>query len=457
MKKKMAKILVVDDEVHTLEGLSELLTDEGYDIESAISAEEALQKLSKNCIDLLLTDLMLPSLDGLELYLKAKEIDPKITAVIMTAYGSVKSAVSAMREGVYDYVTKPIDFDELLITIKKALDERELKEENIILRDQVDKKYGFENIIGKSGPMQEIFKRIMKVAPTNSTVMIRGESGTGKELIAGALHYKSKRRTKPLIEINCSSFPDSLLESELFGYERGAFTGAYKTKKGRMELSDSGTIFLDEIGDISPAIQVKLLKVLQDKVITRLGSTKNIDIDVRVIAATNTDLEKAIKEGRFREDLYYRLNVITIVVPPLRERKSDIPLLIDHFIEKYSKENNRKIDGITKEALDICLDFHWPGNVRELENAIENAVVMSEGTSITEKDLPSYLHATSLVPSIEINDIELNGNFDSQMHQAERLIFERALKEAGGNRTKAAEKLGISLRTMRYKVRKYNL
>jgi len=453
----MIKILVVDDEIHTLEGLSELLSDEGYEIAGAISAEEALVKLQNDCIDLILTDLMLPGMDGLDLYLKAKEIDPKISAVIMTAYGSVKSAVDAMKKGVYDYVTKPIDLDELLITIKKALDERNLKQENIILKDQIGKKYGFDNIIGKSGPMNEMFTRISKIAPTNSTVMIRGESGTGKELITRALHYNSKRSTKPLIEINCTSFPDNLLESELFGYERGAFTGAYKTKRGRMELAHGGTIFLDEVGEINPAVQVKLLKVLQDKIITRLGSTKDIEIDVRVLAATNTNLEKALQEGTFREDLYYRLNVITIMVPPLREKKSDIPLLIEHFIQKYAKENNKQIEGISKEALQICLDFDWPGNVRELENAVENAVVMSEGTIITQKDIPTYLYSEAFAPGVSYSSLEFNGNYSAQIEQAERIIFEKALKESGDNRTIAAKKLGISLRTMRYKVKKYNL
>ncbi len=453
----MAKILIVEDEINTLEGLKELLYDEGYDVEGALTAEDAIKKIKSDYVDLLLTDLMLPGLDGIELFLKAKEIDPNITAVIITAYGSVRSAVNAMKMGVYDYVTKPINFEELLITIRKAIEERNLKEENIILKNQLKEKFGFNNIIGKSGPMQEVFKRVRKVASSNSTVMIRGESGTGKELIARALHYNSPRRAKPLVEINCSAFPDNLLESELFGYEKGAFTGAYKTKKGRMETANGGTIFLDEIGEISLPIQVKLLKVLQDKIITRLGSTKDIEIDVRVIAATNTDLEKALKEGRFREDLYYRLNVITILIPPLRERKSDIPLLIEHFIQKYSKENNKKIEGISKEALSICMDFHWPGNVRELENAIENAVVMCEDSIITQKDLPSYLYSEVFVPTVKESIFDKDSDYASQLEEAEKLIIKKALMETGNNRTKAAKKLGISIRTMRYKVKKYKL
>jgi len=351
-------LLIVDDEPNTIVGLKEILSQEGYNVLTAYNAENGIEQLKDNDVDLVITDLMLPGKSGMEFSRYILEESPDTQIIIITAFGSVKSAVEAMKEGVYNYITKPINLDELLLIIGKALKESELERENIDLKSKSEAKYTFKNIIGRSGPLVEVFEKVLKVARSNSTVLLRGESGTGKELIAHAIHKHSNRVEKPFVEINCSAFPDTLLESELFGYEKGAFTGAYKKKNGRFEAAEGGTIFLDEIGEISPAVQVKLLRILQEKTFSRLGSTHFQCIDVRVIAATNTNLENAIKVGRFREDLYYRLNVIPIMLPPLRKRKGDIPLLIDHFLKKYAKANNKKPPGITPEVREILERYH---------------------------------------------------------------------------------------------------
>lgn len=447
---ELPKILLVEDDKHTLEGLTELLRQEKFDVFPVTSAEDALKVVESENIDLLLTDILLPGMDGKALINRVSAENPELITIMMTAFGTVKNAVEAMKKGVYYYLTKPIDVDELIIVISKALNERKLRIENLVLKSQIMNRYRFDNIIGNSGVMQEVFKNVTKVAPTDSTVLIRGESGTGKELIARALHFNSRRKSGPLIEVNCASLPPTLLETELFGHEKGAFTGAIKTKKGRFELADTGTIFLDEIGEISPDIQVKLLNVLQERQIVRVGGTKTLQINVRVIAATNSDLEKKIEAQHFRQDLYYRLNVIPIFLPPMRERKEDIPILIEHFIKKYVTRTDKVIKSISHEALMLCLNYPWPGNVREIENAIENAVVMCDSDSINVKDLPFHIKGQLIteVPKID---------YDSMKDDAERKIIEDTLRITKGNKTKAAELLGISIRTMRYKSKKYSL
>lgn len=453
------KILIVEDDINTLNGLAEILEEEKFAVLKSKNVKQALGVLRKEAFSVVLVDYLLPDGDGLELSRQIIEELPEVKIIMMTAFGTVKNAVSAMKMGIYDYLTKPIDLDELLIIIRRAIQEQKLISENIDLKSKLTETYRFENIIGVSGKMQDVFRKIAKVARTDATVLLRGESGTGKELIARAIHFQSSRKDNPLVEINCASIPENLLESELFGHEKGSFTGAYKMKKGKFEIADGGTVFLDEIGDLPLSLQAKLLRVLQEKTFTRVGGVTNIQVDVRLIAATNSDLEKIMKERRFREDLYYRLNVIPIFVPPLRERIEDIGPLTEHFLEKYAAKNNRKVKGISHEARDILLRYDWPGNVRELENAIENAIVMCEGEYILATDLPAYLQ----IPGAGANALQsFLGDGDSltyrqKLERCEREIIRQALQETGGNKTRAAEKLGFTLRTLRNKVKKYGL
>jgi DNA-binding NtrC family response regulator len=452
----MARILIVEDDRNTLSGLVEILQEEGYDVVGLDNALAALRQLERERFDILLTDFKMPDVDGLQLYERTASIAPDMKTIIMTAYSSVKDAVEAMKRGVYEYLTKPLNLDELFVVLRKATDDQDIRREVEQLRKEVKGAYRFENIVGASEPMQQVFRTIMKVAKSQATVLIRGESGTGKELVARAIHYNSPRAEKPLVDIFCPSFPETLLESELFGYEKGAFTGAATRKKGRFEMANGGSIFLDEIGDISAGVQTKLLRVLQEKQITRLGSTSSMAVDVRVITATNRDLERALTDGAFREDLYYRLNVIPIVLPPLRHRKEDIPELIRHFSKKYSMSNNRPFVPISDEALAHCYAYDWPGNVRELENAIENAIVLGESEVILPEHLPFAITARSDKPLAR--PMLFNGKtFRQRMQAAERMVLEEAIEQAGGNKSEAAKSLGISLRTMRYKIRKYKL
>jgi DNA-binding NtrC family response regulator len=453
----MEKILLVEDDRNTLEGLGEILTMEKYEITKAHNGQAALRELKSGTFNVMLTDLLLPDIDGLELANLAWKEQSDLMIVMMTAFGSVKHAVSAMKKGIYDYLTKPIDVDEMLIVIAKAINEQKLRQDYYTLKDKLEQKYRYDNIVGTSGKMQEVFRKIEKIAGSDATVLIRGESGTGKELIARAIHYNSLRKNKKLMEINCSSIPETLLESELFGHEKGSFTGAHKTSKGKFEVADGGTIFLDEIGDLSPNVQIKLLRFLQEKKFNRVGGSDFITVDVRLLAATNADLEKAIPEGRFREDLYYRLNVIPIFIPALRERLEDIGPLIEHFITKFSVKNNKRIEGITKEARDLCLNYSWPGNVRELENAIENAVVLTENNWIQPEDLPIYLKTISDNKEVAKGSNLESAGYKEQLEYAEKMIIKKVLKEVNGNKTHAARKLGFSIRTMRNKVRKYDL
>jgi DNA-binding NtrC family response regulator len=459
----MPRILIVEDDRNTLSGLVEILEEEGYEVKGVESGRKALRVLERERFDILLTDLKMPEIDGMQLYEQTQPLAPEMKTIVMTAYSSVKDAVDAMKRGVYEYLTKPLNLDELFVILKKAVEDQILRRENEELKDRLQGSYRFESIIGKSAAMQQVFKTIYKVAKSQATVLIRGESGTGKELVARAVHYNSPRANGPMVEISCAAFPETLLESELFGYEKGAFTGADSRKKGRFELAHTGTIFLDEIGEVSGNVQTKLLRALQEKEISRLGSNESIKVDVRVITATNRDLEQALSNGLFREDLYYRLNVIPIFLPPLRERHEDIPLLIDHFIKRYSKLNNKIVTGIAEDALELCEAYEWPGNVRELENAIENAIVLGEGETLLVEHLPVTLSMRKTAAEglrAESDDdffLESGSSYREKMEAAEKMILEEAIRQAEGNKSEAAKQLGISLRTMRYKIQKYKL
>lgn len=439
------RILVVDDEMAMREALRDWLMEDGYEVGLAGSGEEAITLASEETWDIMLLDLKMPGLDGIETLKKVKEINPEIEIIMMTAYATIDTAVKAMKEGAFDYLVKPFDPDEIQIQINKILERKELKIENLILRQRLEEKYEYDEIIGISQPMKEIFELISKVSKSDSNILITGESGTGKELIARAIHANSERCFMPFIVINCGALPDSLLESELFGYEKGAFTGAEHAKKGRIEMADKGTLFLDEIGDISPKTQLGLLRVIQQKEITKLGSEKIINVDVRIISATNRDLKEAVKEGRFREDLYWRLNVINIHVPPLRERKEDIPLLADFFIKRFAVDMKKEPKRLSQEAIKLLMDYDWPGNVRELENVIERAMVIGKGDVIRPEDLP--------FKSKELN----RDNAPKSLKMVERLHIERILKETNWNITKASRILEIDRQTLYNKIKKYGI
>lgn len=442
-ERNVMKILVVDDEGPVREMLKKgLYQMGGFSVEVAQNGSEALKKTEEDVFDLLLTDMKMPEMDGLELLKLVKAMWPDMIVIMMTAYGSIETAVEAMKNGANDYITKPIDFNELLIHISKAQKEDLLLKENRLLRMEVKKKFEFKNIIGKSKQMQEVFSLIEKVSSTNSTVIIYGGSGTGKELVAKALHYNSSRASQPFIPFNCSAIPETLVESELFGHTKGAFTGAIQAKRGLFEEANGGTIFLDEISTILPSVQVKLLRFLQDKEVMKVGGTEKVKLDVRVIAATNEDLEANIKKGTFREDLFYRLYVFPISLPDLKERKEDIPLLAYHFLDIYTKENQKPIKGISKEAMKLLLEYHWPGNVRELENAIERAVVMADQDFLTPKDFPKNLKETSL-------DLIKKGATDRKsLEEIKAEYIREILKATRGKKRIAAEILKVNPRTI---------
>jgi DNA-binding NtrC family response regulator len=376
----MAKILIAEDDINTLQGLNTIVSRQGHTVLTAPDGQEAFALMGEHGdVEVLLTDLKMPGLSGLELSRRVRESWPETQVIVMTAFGTVETAVQAMKDGVFDYLTKPVDIEELLVVLDKALKQRALRLENLELRGIVAERFSFENIIGGSGVMKDIFRKVRKVAPTNATVLIQGESGTGKELIARAIHYNSPRARGPMVEVNCASIPPTLIESELFGHEKGAFTGAYRMQKGRFEAADGGTIFLDEISLLGSGLQGQLLRVLQEHAFQRIGGNRRIEVDVRIVAATNQDLKEMVDNGLFREDLYYRLNVVPVHIPPLRMRKQDIPALIDHFIRQQAERNPDAPKRITQGALDALVEYDWPGNVRELENCIENAVVLAEG------------------------------------------------------------------------------
>ncbi len=451
-------ILVVEDDNATRDTMVDLLSEAGYEVESATNGEEAIAMVREYSFDMVITDLKMPKGDGIQVLEEIKKIDNRTIVIICTGYGTVDTAVKAMKLGAYEYITKPIKIEEIKLVVQRALDYQRLKTENVLLQKQLKTKYKFKNLIGDSEVMQQSFQFIEKIAATNSTVMICGESGTGKELVARAIHYNSDRRNEPMVPVNCGAIPEDLLESELFGYEKGAFTGALKTRIGRFELANGGTVFLDEIGDMSPALQVKILRVLQEHEFERLGGVKSIKVDIRVIAATHRDLEKAVKQGTFREDLYYRLNVIPFILPPLRERGSDIPLLANHFIGKFNIEKKQNINGISPEALKCLTRYHWPGNVRELENLMERLVILKGKGVIAQEDLPEKLLGaewSDALPSMDIPDSGIS--FNTAVSEFERELILRALKKTNWIKNRAAKLLQLKRTTLVEKIKKIQL
>ena len=437
------KILVVDDEVQIREMLRNNLTQMGgFPVEVASGGVEALEKIEKDVFDLVLTDLKMPEMGGMDLLKALKATRPEIMVIIMTAFGSIETAVEAMRTGADDYITKPIDFNELLIHLSKAQKESLLLRENRFLRMEVRKKFEYSSIVGKSRKILEVFSLIEKVAPSSSTVILYGGSGTGKELVAKAIHYHGPRAHKPFIPFNCGAIPESLVESELFGHTKGAFTGAIQAKRGLFEEADGGTIFLDEISTLPPSAQVKLLRVLQEREVMRVGSTDRTKIDVRVIAATNENLEANMKLGKFREDLFYRLQVFPIVLPDLKDRSEDIPLLAYHFLDIYTKVTQKPLKGISKDAMNFLLEYHWPGNVRELENVIERAVIMADQEYLTPQDLPDYLREEFT------NLIKRGVKARKSLEEIKEEYISQILQETGGNKRVAAEILRVNPRTL---------
>ena len=441
------RILIVDDELIVRESMGNWLKEEGYQIDTSANGKDALEKIKSKECDLAIVDIKMPGMDGIELLQKSKKLEPDLPILMMTAYASVDTAVQAMKEGAFDYIVKPFSPENVSQVIKRALKFKMLEKENLLLKKELEKKYGFDEIIGKSKKMEEVFELIRTVAESEAVVMIRGESGTGKELIARAIHANSKRKYGPLIALSCGALPETLLESELFGYEKGAFTGAQYSRKGRLEMAQGGTLFLDEIGDISPKTQVDLLRVLQEKVIYHLGSTKPINIDVRIISATNRDLEEAVRKGDFREDLYYRLNVVAIDIPPLRERKEDIPLLANHFFQKFTLANAKKIDGISGEAMKLLIAYNWPGNIRELENVIERSVVVSKTDEILKDDLPDLIK----------KGVAETENSPRSLDESEKKHIVKILDENNWNISKSAKELGVDRVTLYNKIKKYKI
>jgi two-component system NtrC family response regulator len=452
----METILIVDDEKNYLVILEALLAPEGYEIITEDSAANALRLIREADLDLIITDMRMPGMNGMELLEEAKKIDPELPVIMMTAYGTIEKAVEAMKKRAYDYITKPFRNEELKLTVKKALDFYRLKKENRLLSDALSDRYKYGNIIGKSQPMLKIYEMIAKVSPSKASVMITGASGTGKELIAKAIHYNSPRRNRPFISINCGALTETLLESELFGHERGAFTGAVAMKKGRFELADGGTLFLDEVGEMSPSLQVKLLRVLQEMEFERVGGTKTIKVDVRILAASNRRLKEDVDKGVFREDLFYRLNVVHIEVPPLKERVEDIPFLVAHFVEKFRSSNRKKIE-LAPEVWKVLYSYTWPGNIRELENTMERAMVMSSDENITLKDLPDYV-ISEKEQAIDLDRIiPLNLALAEALDQIEERLISRALERSNNVQSRAAEMLGITRHAMHYKMKKYGM
>ncbi len=449
------KILLIDDEPAQLKALSGFLVKKGFDVTTASSGLRGIDVLKTETIDLIITDFKMPDLNGLDVLEKGKQINPDVGVIVMTAYGSIENATQAMQNGAIDYLTKPIDLDQLEIVINKALEHKQLVSENTLLREQLAEKFKFDQIISVSEVMEEVLNIAGRAAASKSTVLITGESGTGKELVARAIHYASPRKDRPFLAVNCAALPDNLLESELFGHEKGAFTGADRMRKGRFELADTGTLFIDEIGEIPLPTQVKLLRVLQEQTFERVGSAEMITVNVRIVAATNRNLENMIAAGRFREDLFYRLNVVHIHIPPLQKRKTDIPLLAEFFLKKYAQENERNINGISREAMDLLMKYEYPGNVRELENIMEQAVVLSRGDFIMTRDLPMTVRSAQSEP--KISDVMLDGNLTKQVEALEIELIRYALDQAEGVQTKASKLLGITERNLRYKLNKYGM
>ncbi|MFH2013265.1 MAG: sigma-54 dependent transcriptional regulator [Pseudomonadota bacterium] len=444
-------ILVVDDEESHRIMLSAHLKEEGFELEEASDGQEAVAKVSEKFFDLVLMDVRMPKVDGIEALQNIRKINPTVPVLMMTAYGSINSAVQALKLGAEDYLTKPLDMDELIIKVNKILHYRQLEEENLLNKERLRIRFDFSSIIGKSPKMKELFEVLSMVTPTDATVLLLGESGTGKEIVANAIHQNSPRRENPYVKVNCAALPDTLLESELFGHEKGAFTGAIYKKRGRFELADAGTIFLDEIGEMSLPTQTRILRVLQEREFEAVGGTKTIQVNVRIITATNKNLEEEVKNGRFREDLYYRLNVIPIKIPPLRERKEDIPLLAEHFLFIYNEKNKRSIKGFEPRVIDSLINYMWPGNVRELENIVERMIIMCKDDVITLDDLPSDICGSR--QEEEQSEIIMG----TTLRDTEKGVIFKILRQTGGNRTKAASILGITRKTLQNKIKEYRL
>ncbi|MFP3089231.1 sigma-54 dependent transcriptional regulator [Treponema sp. TIM-1] len=439
------KLLVVDDEKNIREGLADFLAMDGYDVETAADGDRGLKSFQKGDIDLVITDLRMPGLSGEELLKRIVSETPGIPVIVLTGHGTVENAVTAMRNGAYDFLTKPVNLDHLSLLVKRALQSREMILKHRRLEEELEQKKTFEAIIGTSNPMRKVFDTIRRVAPTKASILITGESGVGKELVADAIHQLSPRKDKPLIKVHCAALAASLLESELFGHEKGSFTGAVARKRGRFELAHEGTLFLDEIGEIDQNIQIKLLRVLQEKKFERVGGEDTIESDVRIVAATNKDLKAEIDKGNFREDLYFRLNVVNILVPPLRERRDDLPLLMTAFLKEFAQENGKTVEGINEKARAAIYGYDWPGNVRELRNCIESAVVMTKGPIITEDDLPPTLR-------VKNDDGWIRIPLGTTLEESEKIIIRDTLTAQKGNKSKAAEVLAIGRKTLHRKL-----
>lgn len=447
---KKAKILIVDDEKSTRDGLARALQRQ-YDVQIAGDGMAALEVLDQQPVDVVLSDLRMPGMDGLTLIQRILAKTPQPACILLTAYGSIDTAVEAIKRGATDFLTKPVNLDELDMRIQGALHARTMEKENRELRQQLDNRFGLESLIGQSPGLEEVLDTIRQVAPSRANVMIQGETGTGKELVARAIHRLSPRTKSPLITVHCAALPTNLLESELFGHEKGAFTGATERRQGRFELADGGSIFLDEIGEIDTTVQVKILRVLEERAFERVGGHDTLEVDVRLIAATNKDLEAMVKEGTFREDLFYRLNVVTIDLPPLRERREDVPLLMQKFLDEFNQENSKSIEGFTSDCQQALISYDWPGNIRELRNVIERMVVLARQERLTVRDLPAHMRKNAdepvpvaVMPNMSLDEVEKN-------------MILRALEAHQGNRTKAAEQLGISRRTLHRKLNEYGL
>jgi len=476
---EQGRIIIVEDEQNILSMLSELLIGKGYSVDPFTDARDALLALKNNGYQLLITDLLMPKVDGLQLINFIQKEYLSTLGIVITGYGSLETAIGAMRCGAFDYLLKPFKFEDVLASVESAMyyhkmltddniprklvtkanllrrfSETRAVRENTLLRSYLKDKYKFENMIGVSFPMQKVFELIERVADTNATVLITGESGAGKELVARAIHYNSSRRDKSLVVVNCGAMPEALLESELFGYEKGAFTGATATRIGRFELADGGTIFLDEIGDMSFNLQVKLLRALQERTFERLGGGKTIDVDVRIIAATNRNLEELVKEGKFREDLYYRLNVVPINIPPLRERKQDVPLLYSHFLERSNSINNANVEGFTEEAMEVLMEYDYPGNVRELQNLVERLVVLKKAGYINIEDLPEKFYGPR---KHEVQPLDLRKGYDTLVSEFEQTLILKALDETNGVKSKAAQILSMNRTTLIEKMKRLGL
>lgn len=451
MKKKPA-VLIVDDEKSTREGLARALR-RTYDVHLAEDGPRALDRLSRHPVDIVLSDLRMPGMDGLALIQRILAHSPQPVCILLTAYGSIETAVEAMKRGAFDFLTKPVNLDQLDMVLHRALRARDMEAENRALREQLDERFGMENIIGRSAALKEVLDTVRQVAPSRANVLIQGETGTGKELVAQAIHRLSPRAKAPLVTVHCAALPATLLESELFGHEKGAFTGAVERRPGRFERADGGSLFLDEIGEIELPVQVKILRVLEQRNFERLGGREVIDVDVRLIAATNKELKQMVDKGTFREDLYYRLNVVTITLPPLRERREDIPLLMQKFLNDFAQENQKNIAGFTPDCTNALLAYDWPGNIRELRNVIERMVVLARQDRLTVRDLPAAMRGGADTPP---------GSLPSQLPEmslqdAEKNMIIQALETCKGNRTKAAAQLGISRRTLHRKLNEYGL